>query len=87
MESKTTMSSRGQVVIPKFIREAIGLHSGSELFLSLRKDHVLELTPMHRDIQEFFGKGAARVKGEKMSIEDIDAAIAEAVIEENTNKE
>ncbi len=34
-------------------------------------------------IREFFGKGSTRVKGEKMSIKDIDAAIAESVSESN----
>ncbi len=87
MEGKTVVSSRGQVVIPKSIREAIGLHSGSELFLLVRKDHVLELTPIHRDIREFFGKGSARVKGKKMSIKDIDTAIAEAISESNITED
>lgn len=86
MESKTVVSSRGQVVIPKLIRETMGLHIGTQLFLSVRPDHVLELTPVHRDIREFFGKGSGRVKGKKMSLEDIDAAIAEAVLESNLKK-
>jgi AbrB family looped-hinge helix DNA binding protein len=86
MESKTIVSSRGQVVIPKFIRDSIGLHSGSELFLSIREGHILELTPIHRDIREFFGKGAARVQGKHISVEEMDSAIAKAVTEENTEK-
>jgi AbrB family looped-hinge helix DNA binding protein len=84
MESKTVVSSQGQVVIPKFIREAIGLHSGSELALSVREDHVLELTPIHRDIREFFGKGSARTQDKKMSIGEVDDAIAKVVTEKNS---
>lgn len=87
MESKTVVSSRGQVVIPKFIREVIGLHAGSQLFLSVRPDHVLELTPVHKSIQEFFGKGSASSKNKRMSLEDIDTAIAEAIIESNFSKD
>jgi AbrB family looped-hinge helix DNA binding protein len=83
MESKTIVSSRGQVVIPKFIREAIGLHSGSELFLSIKEGHILELTPVHRDIREFFGMGRARNKNETMSIEEMDIVIAKAVTQED----
>ena len=86
MENKTVVSSRGQVVIPKLIRDTLGIHSGSELLISVRKDHVLELTPVHQDISAFFGKGSARVSGEKMSIKDIDVAIARAVTEENKKK-
>jgi len=86
MENKAIVSSKGQVVIPKFIREAIGIHSGSELFFSIREGHILELTPIHRDIREFFGKGSAKTQGKQMSVEDIDSAIEKAVIEENTEK-
>lgn len=83
MDTKMIVSSRGQVVIPKTIRKTLGLHSGSELIVHLRKDKVLELQPIHRKIKEFFGMGAARTKEEKMSISDIDAAISKAVEESN----
>lgn len=79
MDTKVIVSSKGQVVIPKSLRKTLGLHSGSELIIHLRKDKVLELQLIHRNIKECFGMGAARVKGQKMSIADIDAAIAKAV--------
>lgn len=81
MDVRMTVSSKGQVVIPKFVRNMLGLHSGSELIVHLRQDKVLELQPVQRDICEFFGKGAHRVKGKKMSLDDIDNAIAQAVSE------
>ena len=84
MDTKMIVSSKGQVVIPKTIRKTLGLHSGSELLIHLRKDKVLEIQPIYRKIEEFFGMGAARVKGKKMSIADIDTAIAKAV--EDSNK-
>lgn len=83
MDTRMIVSSRGQVVIPKAIRKTLGLHSGSELIVHLRKDKVLELQPIQRKIQDFFGMGAARLKGKRMSISDIDAAISKAIEESN----
>lgn len=40
-----------------------------------------------RNIRDFFSKGSSRLKGKKMSLKDIDAAIAEAVIKENVKEE
>ncbi|WP_032114023.1 AbrB/MazE/SpoVT family DNA-binding domain-containing protein [Candidatus Paracaedibacter symbiosus] len=81
MDTKTVMSSRGQVVIPKMIRDIIGLHSGSELIIHLREDSVLEFKPVYKSLKDFFGKGAHRIKHENATAEvvDIDTAIAEAV--------
>ncbi len=82
MNTKTVMSSRGQVVIPKFMREIIGLHSGSEFIIHLREDNVLEFKPVCKELKDFFGKGTAKLQQlSKTNIVDIDAAIGEAVLE------
>jgi AbrB family looped-hinge helix DNA binding protein len=44
---KTLVSGKGQVVIPKPIREAIPLHKGDELEIELR-DKVIILKPLKR---------------------------------------
>ena len=78
MNAKTTVSSKGQIVIPKYIRELLGLHYGSELMLNLRKDNVLEIYPKVRNIEDFFGRGRQINKQNTMTIQDIDDTIAEA---------
>ncbi len=79
MHTKITVSSKGQVIIPRAIRSKLGLHLGSELSLRLRKDKVLELQPVERNLKDFFGKGKSRIQNEKLDLADIDKAIAEAV--------
>jgi len=81
MNAKTIMSSKGQVVIPKTIRDNIGLHSGSELIIHLREDNVLEFKLVSKSLRDFFGKGALGSKQDnvKPKVTDIDAIIAEAV--------
>ncbi|HQS84165.1 MAG: hypothetical protein B7Y25_05645 [Alphaproteobacteria bacterium 16-39-46] len=79
MDAITVVSSKGQIVIPKNMRDFLGLHYGSELILNLRKDNVLEISPKARNIREFFGKGKRTNQENPMSLKDIDDAIAQAV--------
>lgn len=80
MNAKTIVSSKGQVIIPKFMRELIGLHVGSEFTIHLREDNVLEFKLVKRSIKEFFGKGASKIG---TGVIDIDEAIAEAIEDNN----
>jgi AbrB family looped-hinge helix DNA binding protein len=85
MDSKTTVSARGQVVIPKIVRESMGLHYGSELIIHMRADSILEFKPVKKKLSAFFGMGAR--KHFKTAPIDVDEAIAEAVSDNNrTNK-
>jgi len=81
-DGKAIVSSKGQVVIPKSIREAVGVHAGNELVFSVRTDGVIEMRLRKRLIKIFFGR--CKQKGKKaMSIEDMDKAIEKAVSEKN----
>lgn len=79
MDTKAVVSVKGQVVIPKPIREELGLHFGSELMIYLRQDHVLELKPVKRHLEDFFGMGAQKMKN--CHPVDVDEAIAEAILD------
>ena len=80
MHTKAIVSSKGQVVIPKQLRNKLGLHSGSEMMIHLRNDRIIELKLVQRNLDDFFGMGAHRVKNKKMSIADIDKTIGKAVL-------
>jgi AbrB family looped-hinge helix DNA binding protein len=73
--SKIVVSSRGQFVIPKEIRDAVGIHGGSEILVRTREDGVIELRPLKRNIGDLF-KGLQQPKGPAI---DVDDAIAEAI--------
>ena len=49
------LSSRGQMVIPKVIRNSLQLGPGFEVRVALRSDGVIEIRPVRRTIAELFG--------------------------------
>ena len=49
----TAMSSRGQVVLPKNIRETLGLYSGSKLMVFSDGDNILLKPIKQPDMSEF----------------------------------
>ena len=83
MDVKTVVSAKGQVVIPKLVRDTMGLHSGSEFIIHLREDSVLEFKQVKKNLADFFGMGAKRYRDLKMTPVDVDEAIAEAIIDNN----
>ena len=80
---KAIVSSKGQVVIPKFIRKRVGIHAGNELLFNIRSDGIIEIKPVSRSIEMFFGR-CKRDKELPMSLQEIDRAISKAVSESNS---
>ena len=79
----TKVSSKGQVVIPKQVRDAHGWREGTELIVENTSQGVL-LRPKRifkpTTVEEVAGCLAKHYKGPARSIEEMDAAIeAEAV--------
>jgi AbrB family looped-hinge helix DNA binding protein len=77
--NKAVVSSKGQIVIPKKLREETGIHAGSVVIFIVRKN-TLEIRLPKRSIDGFFGR-CKRVNAKSMNLNDIDAAIAQAVLE------
>lgn len=81
--NKAIVSSKGQVVIPKLLREKFGIHAGNELLFKARPDGIIEMKPVERSIEMFFGR--CKQTGEApMSVKEMDEAIAQAVSEEDS---
>ena len=71
---KTTLSTKGQVVLPKPIRDALNLTNGSELVVEVH-DGTVVMRPVRRTTVDDV-VGMLQWNGEPKSLEDMDAAIA-----------
>lgn len=84
--NKVTVSSKGQLVIPKALRDELGIHAGHELFFKIRaEDKVIEITPLNRSIDMFFGR-CKQKKAAPISIKEMDEAIMQAVSENDDSE-
>jgi len=71
-----TLSTKGQLVLPRSTRTSAGLHSGSKLTVTLEPDGTITVRPVRGKLDAFFhsldGVAAAGPL-------DVDAAIMESV--------
>ena len=74
-----TMTSKGQITVPKDVRDALGLVTGSRVDFTRTKDGVYELRVEHRPVMN--SAGSLRYVGPAKSIEEMDEAIARAAAE------
>ncbi|HID81888.1 MAG TPA: AbrB/MazE/SpoVT family DNA-binding domain-containing protein [Chromatiales bacterium] len=78
---KTTLTSKGQITIPKPIRESLHLHSGDKIeFILTQKNEVL-LRPVTKKVDDLFG--ILHKPGRKsVTVEQMDAAIKQKIKDE-----
>lgn len=74
-----TMSSKGQVTIPKDVREVLGIGVGDRVSFLVRDDGVVELRPETVDLRGLYG--SLKRQGRAISVEEMNEGIAEAVVE------
>jgi AbrB family looped-hinge helix DNA binding protein len=75
-----TMTSKGQVTIPKAVRDALGLTMGSVIDF-VPDDGGFRLTTRSRSAHDLFGMFAN--SGYHASVEEMDDAIAEGILKAN----
>lgn len=73
MRWEVTLSPKGQVTIPKEMREALGLQPGDHLIYSLVDGEVV-LTPKNVNFNDLAGLLGKPPKG-RASLEEIDASV------------
>ena len=78
--NQTTMTSKGQVTIPKNIRDLLGLHTGDKIeFVFTDKDEVI-LRPITKKVDEVFG--ILYQAGRKVAtVEEMDEGIKQKIRE------
>jgi AbrB family looped-hinge helix DNA binding protein len=69
-----TVTSKGQVTIPRVVRRALGLATGSELHFELARGHAF-VAPHPIDLADLFDLVPARPKRKRMSLADMERAI------------
>lgn len=72
-----TLTSKGQLTIPRELREALGLAAGARLQASIDSQGRLVLVPSKYEPEELFQHRPALDR--VMSVEDMDRAITTAV--------
>lgn len=73
----STVSSKGQVTIPKEVRDALRLDTGDRVLFVVRDDGTVELRPETVDLLDLVGMLEPR-GGKHVSIEEMNEAIAGA---------
>ncbi len=68
-----TVTSKGQITIPKEVREALGLETGHRVAFQLKEDGVVEMRSENLDVMSLCGILKPKVKG--VTLEDMEKAI------------
>jgi AbrB family looped-hinge helix DNA binding protein len=72
-----TMTSKGQLTIPKEVRDALHLEPGNKVEFHLSKDGKVTMYPRNRDVRTL--RGMVKIRpGLHASIEEINETIADA---------
>lgn len=82
MGSFATMSSKGQLTIPKEVRDELKLATGTQLFVTVR-DGELVARPKNRSIADLAGILGRPAQGAGATLEDLDEAIGQALAEDD----
>jgi AbrB family looped-hinge helix DNA binding protein len=71
MSDPTTLTSKGQVTVPREIRDRLGLKSGDKIAFTLLSDGTVIMRPKTRRLADLAGM-LTRPGQPKVSIEDMD---------------
>lgn len=69
-----TVTTKGQVTIPKHIRETLKLHTGDKIEITIIQNGEAVIRPVSKKVDDIFGKLHSE-KRNSVSIEDMNAAI------------
>lgn len=72
---EATLTSKGQITIPKAVRDSLKLHVGDRLEFLVDPDGSVRIVPATRPVTEL--KALLSRPAQTLSLKDIDAVIAE----------
>jgi len=70
-----TLTTKGQVTIPKSVRDSLHLHTGDRIEFVVRDSSEAILRPITKSVDEVFGKLHASGQS-PVTVEQMDAAVA-----------
>ena len=73
----SSVTSKGQVTIPKQIRDALRIGAGDRVSFIVRQDGVVELRPETVDLKVLYGM--LTHKGKPVTVQEMNEGIAEVV--------
>ena len=73
-----TMTSKGQITIPKQVRDRLELNAGDQLDFTVLKDGTVRVRKRALGVDDLFGAFAHRAE-RGLSVEEVDAAVAEGM--------
>jgi AbrB family looped-hinge helix DNA binding protein len=76
---EATLTSKGQVTIPKAVREHLGLDTGARVDFVIDRDGTVVLRPVTRHVRELAGL-LHRPGRRAVSVQEMDAAIRSAAV-------
>ncbi len=79
MTVTSTMSSKGQVVVPKRVREALQANSGARIGFELKGDKAVMFVVRKKTAKLGEGYGLVKGKGGKVALENWDAKLGAAL--------
>jgi antitoxin PrlF len=53
---QATLTSKGQITIPKFIRDSLALHAGDKIEFVLTENNEVILKPVTKKVDEVYGR-------------------------------
>lgn len=72
---KATMTSKGQITIPKTVRDSLHLHAGDIVAFTLQGENEAVLKPVTKTVDQVFGRLHKQGQAAK-SIAEMNAAIS-----------
>lgn len=77
----STLTSKGQITIPKVVRDNLNLKTGDKLDFRIENGEI-KIVPVSNSIEEVYGL-LARKKQKKISIDDMNKKIKKAIVDKN----
>ena len=71
----TKMTTKGQVTIPKKVRDSLKLHTGDRIVFEIHSDKEARITPVSKSVNDVFGRLSCTHQ-QVQTVEEMNAAVA-----------